>query len=132
MKSGIFLSSNPDLLSNVASAVALRVEVVFYAAEGFYAMDPNKRLFWAEVYEWFQDGVLQFAYELEITKPGPGVSAMPEMLDLTIAYFECRWDDWVIEIAGELARRVPEPVYLWDGNGVLWLAQQIDPSRLSL
>lgn len=63
--------------------------------------------------------------------PADGV-ALPDMSAVDGYYVECRFEQQVAEIAKELAEASGQPLWVQDGNGVIWDARAVDPRRLVL
>lgn len=73
--------------------------------------------------EWeFRDGPV---------RPAEGVQ-VPDLDRVTACPFECRWPDLVARLA-EMAAIVSEgPVWVLDGDGVVWDAGAVDPAKVRL
>ena len=59
----------------------------------------------------------------------PGVQP-PAPGTITACLAECRDEARFIELAGLLARKLEEPLWVLDSGGTLWDADRIDPERL--
>jgi hypothetical protein len=75
----------------------------------------------------------EFAWEYRDAdwKVRPGVEA-PERTRVVGCLVNCRWEDWFVRVVSILAERLPFPMWVLDGNAVLWSAADIDPDALWL
>lgn len=90
--------------------------------------DEGGRLF--TLYERVPDGT-----DWEV-REGALVSAsgaqLPDMRLVTACPFECRWPDLAVRIVGEIAQVGDSPTWVLDGDGVVWDARDVDPSKVQL
>lgn len=61
----------------------------------------------------------------------PGVR-MPDMRRVSVCPFECRWPDFVAQVAEVAARTKEGWTWLLDGDGVVWNATAVDSSLVRL
>ncbi|MCW2751304.1 MAG: hypothetical protein JWR83_2414 [Aeromicrobium sp.] len=55
-----------------------------------------------------------------------------ETSQVSACVIECRWEDLFVETVKRLADLVPDPLWVVDGNDVVWPAGHVDPARVKL
>lgn len=64
-------------------------------------------------------------------RAGPGV-ILPNMEVVTACPFECRWPRLVAELAGVVAEDGRHTIWILDGDGGVWMADNINPDEIEL
>lgn len=64
-------------------------------------------------------------------RPAAG-NQVPDLNRVTACPFECRWPDLVARLAAKAAEVSEAPVWVLDGDGVVWEAGAVDPANLRL
>ncbi|WP_152521576.1 hypothetical protein [Amycolatopsis decaplanina] len=57
---------------------------------------------------------------------------IPDMTKVFACSFECRWTDLVVRLLGAVARNAETPMWVVDGNGVVWDPKRVDPQKIVL
>lgn len=57
---------------------------------------------------------------------------LPDMATVTAVAVECRWEDLFARLCARIADATPDPVWVLDGDGVIWPAADVDARRVRL
>lgn len=131
MMGGFLLALDKGLYQRVAAALVELggVTAVDELGGGVVQLsDDAGRLF--TLYERVPDGTEWEVYD-GLAAVADGVQA-PMIERTTACPFECRWPDMVARLAETAARTAETPTWLLDGDGVLWKAESVDASKVSL
>jgi hypothetical protein len=129
MGGGFLIGFDPHLFERAAIQVVVGgVRTDAPGADVAQIVDSSGRLF--TIYATVPPGTEWEIHEGPFVVAG-GVDA-PDMDAVTGCPFECRWPEYVAEIAGAVARASDAPTWLLDGNGVIWDARRVDPTALTL
>ncbi|MGC4939771.1 hypothetical protein [Kribbella sp. DT2] len=80
-------------------------------------------------------GQLDATFERDLHEPPVAVRGgvdPPDPRTASACWVECRWADLLASWAGRLALEIKSPLWVLDGDGVLWSADQIDPEAIRL
>ena len=131
MSGGFLIALDDEVFRRVATAL---VELGGIAAidvlggEVVQLADDAGRLF--TLYERIPEGT-----EWEV-RDGPFRAARgvrsPDMRRVTACPFECRWPEVVARLADVASRTAETPMWVLDGDGVLWNAESVDPTEVQL
>jgi len=131
MRGGFLVALDSGLYVRVADVLVELGGVVAEDGDGgaiVQLVDESGRRFM--LYERIPEGT-----EWEVTegpfRVAPGVQA-PDMQQVTACPFECRWPDMVSDLAEAVARTAEVSTWLLDGDGVIWNAENVDPSSVKL
>jgi hypothetical protein len=56
----------------------------------------------------------------------------PDLATASACWIECRWEVLFADLVRTLARALPGDSWVLDGDGVLWSAADVDPTRVRL
>lgn len=128
MKAAVFLSEDPDFAGAVLGVLAARGADVRDGVARLVENGPDRGMFrWSGKYQ----PDLEWEFRDPPWIPAPGVT-LPDMQRVDGYYAECRWERQWAEIAAEIAAAANGPVWVQDGNGVIWDAAAIDPDGIVL
>lgn len=57
---------------------------------------------------------------------------LPDPTRMVVCPFDCRWPDLLTQVAALIARTTEDPVWVIDGDGIVWDAEAVDPMRVRL
>lgn len=60
------------------------------------------------------------------------IGRLPDFEAATACWIECRSERAFSAMVRHIAEQLPEPAWVVDGEGALWLAAELDPERLRL
>jgi hypothetical protein len=129
VKGALLLAESPHVFT--ATADVLRGEGATYIdADGGVVQltDDDGRLL--TVFKQIGEAT-ERTYRDDVEAVMPGVQP-PDMSLVTACDVECRWEDLFVSVMRLLADRLTEPVWVLDGDGVLWAAGAVDPRRVVL
>jgi hypothetical protein len=131
MSGGFIISVDRGLFRRVAAALVDLGGVVAMddvAGEVVQLTDADGHLF--TLYERVVPGT-EWEVSGEPVMAAPGV-VPPDMQGVIACPFECRWPELVARIADRAAGTAEAPTWLLDGDGVVWDAESVDPTRVRL
>lgn len=126
MRGAYLISDDEDLAARVWSAMrTLGVTAVADAAqitegEG-KSLSIEGELDEAIAWDW-QEGPFEFR----------GPEPYPEMSRMSALLVQCRSEEMIADWMGRLAALVDVPLWVLDGEGVVWPADDVDPSQVRL
>lgn len=129
MKGAFLLSESQSLFSDACAALVRR-GATYAEGDGGVAQyrDAEGRLFTLfgtvdPEFDWeFREGPFSLA----------GQAVMPDMSTVTACSVECRWEELFAVVVKAIASELTTPAWVLDGDGVLWLASEVDPKRIRL
>lgn len=123
MKGVFLLSADPELFALV-ERIMLDAGAAAYAGKVAQLKDDQGRLLtvFGELNDLFKADMVPDSYR--------GPAPAPDVSDATGVWVECRWEQWFVEWVAALAAALPDPLWVLDGNGVLWSAADVDPDEL--
>jgi hypothetical protein len=127
VKGAIAVSTQQGLLDHLSSLMeTLEVELVYSNAEGIQVSDSQGRLF--AMYNGAEpDWEWRNAEGLEAFDG----RTLPDMSNWFGYAIECRWEDLFCQVLRVLGASVPN-LFVIDGDGFVWPAAEVDPSRIRL
>jgi hypothetical protein len=57
---------------------------------------------------------------------------LPDMATAAAVVVSCRWEDLFARLCARIADDSPDPIWVLDGDGVIWPAGSVDPRRIRL
>jgi len=125
MKGAWLLAENADLFADAVAAMR-RMPGHLDESDGFAQLrDPAGRYF-----TFFRDEAGTEWHDDPIVLTD-GVEA-PDLAGATAVWFECRWEDLVKLVIEGIQANLGHPAWVEDGNGVIWSASDVDPTRIQL
>ena len=131
MRGGFVVSTGPELFEQATSALAEFGAVGATDDLGDRMMqcsDQDGRLF--TLFERVPAGT-EWEVSDEPIRAAPHVD-LPDMRAVIACPFECRWPDLAARLIAAIARTAKAPVWVLDGDGVLWAADAVDPTKIRL
>lgn len=128
MRGGFFIGLDTDLFQQLATTITqlggdsdpvLRVAQLTDAEGRLFTLDECV------------PGEAEWEYREGPFTESPGVQ-VPDMQKVTACLFSCRWPDMVVRLAQVMASRTRGPLWLLDGDGVIWDAAAVDPVAATL
>jgi len=127
MKSALLVSARSDLFSLVSSALIDDGADYTDGAGGVVQVTGSS----GRMLTVYGDAESERRELSHVTLAWPE-GAVVETSQLSACVVECRWEDLFAETMARLAALVPAPVWVIDGNDVVWPAAHVDPARVSL
>lgn len=127
MKGAYLVAHQPDLFQIVSRVLVDRGAVSDPAGGITQYTDPRGRLFTAEA-----DPGPEFDYRDPPFIAAAAGQPQPDMSTVTAISVDCRWEDLFVQLCADIAAAAPGPVWVLDGDGVIWPAAAVDPRRLRL
>jgi hypothetical protein len=131
MKGGFLVGLDQDLFARAADVLSvLGGTVAADLDNGRVAqlVDESGRRF--TLYETVPVGT-EWEYRDGPFQPAAGVQ-VPDMGQVVACPFECRWEDMASRTVHAIASAVETPVWVLDGEGVIWDAHAVDPRAVRL
>lgn len=128
MRGGFFIGLDTDLYQQLATTMAQLAGAGDPASPVAQLVDAEGRLFTLDE---CMPGIGEWEYREGPFTAGPSVQ-IPDMQSVTACMFACRWPDMVVHLAQILASRTRGPLWLLDGNGMVWDASAVDPAAVTL
>jgi hypothetical protein len=126
VKGAFLVSSDPGAWPD-ASAALIEIGAVTYE-EAVQLRDRQDRLFTMYL-ETDPEPQWEWREEPFVVR---GDAKPPEMATASACWVECRREGVLTRIVRQLAEALSEPVWVLDGDGVLWPAADVDPRAVVL
>jgi hypothetical protein len=127
MKGAYLFSASPDLFSRVRE-ILIREGARAASDDVVQVRDSEDRFL--TIY-----GGVDVANDYDLQEPPTavrGTGLPPELSAASVCWVECRSEAVFARWMALIAKRVPEPSWVLDGDGVVWPASAVDPSEVRL